>query len=355
VNQFICNLNFTVFHSQMGADEVSRKQKPQTRAFTLVELLVVIAIIGVLVALLLPAIQAAREAARRIQCANNLKQLGLALQNYHSAHKEFPRGVYSHPDEDHRYDEIGLGWATKILPYIEQNPLYEQISGLQLADGSSPWDPGVFDKVFQEGRIVPGGDVPIGLFRCPTSPLESHVQEISYSGNSVATLNTGYASSDYKASRGFCDRGMYLRTDEALKPQVCWKSVHGAPLKIEKDPIRRIRIKDVTDGTSNTIALGEGGGYDQVSDWPIWMGAALQDESTLFKTEQLPNCIKPGAAMVLPMDLIDDDCSVGWHAGGVYFAFVDGSVHFLTEDIALNVYENLGDRVDGEIVGDFLK
>src|SRR5215213_4999982 len=88
--------------------------------FTLVELLVVIAIIGVLVALLLPAVQAAREAARRTTCTNNLKQITLALLNYHDARGQFPLGAYSAVEEDHPAEEDGLGWATQILPQLEE-------------------------------------------------------------------------------------------------------------------------------------------------------------------------------------------------------------------------------------------
>src|SRR4051812_42101799 len=95
--------------------------------FTLVELLVVIAIIGVLVALLLPAIQAAREAARRTACTNNLKQIALALLAYHDSHGQFPLGAYSAVQEDHLAEEDGLGWATQILPQLDEHPLYDKI------------------------------------------------------------------------------------------------------------------------------------------------------------------------------------------------------------------------------------
>src|SRR5262245_56226043 len=108
--------------------------------FTLVELLVVIAIIGILVALLLPAVQAAREAARRAKCTNNVKQITLALLSYHDANKRFPRGTYTNPDKNHLNAEDGPGWATKILPYLEEQAYYDRIvrNGVPGYDGD-PW------------------------------------------------------------------------------------------------------------------------------------------------------------------------------------------------------------------------
>ncbi len=112
----------------------------RTTGFTLVELLVVIAIIGILVALLLPAVQSAREAAHRTACTNNLKQIALALLTYHDARNQFPLGAYAAVEEDHPAEEDGLGWATQILPQLEEQPLFDKlkantVSGYQ----NNPW------------------------------------------------------------------------------------------------------------------------------------------------------------------------------------------------------------------------
>src|SRR5215210_4187759 len=108
--------------------------------FTLVELLVVIAIIGVLVALLLPAIQAAREAARRAACTNNLKQIALALLNYHDSRGQFPLGAYSAVQENHPAEEDGLGWATQILPQLEEQAIYDKLKSNTIPGyQANPW------------------------------------------------------------------------------------------------------------------------------------------------------------------------------------------------------------------------
>src|SRR5262249_55005814 len=143
----------------------------QRSAFTLVELLVVIAIIGILVALLLPAIQSAREAARRAQCQSNLKQITLALLNFHEAAGEFPHGLYSAAKPDPNwsaYDEDGLGWATKILPQLEESAVYDRLvhNGIPNYEGN-PWKPGIFRSAKAAGKApLPGGEVLIGVFRC---------------------------------------------------------------------------------------------------------------------------------------------------------------------------------------------
>ena len=320
--------------------------------FTLVELLVVIAIIGILIALLLPAVQAAREAARRMQCANNLKQIVLALHGFHDVHRELPRGVYTHPDRDHQYDEDGLGWATKILPYLEQNTIFEQIEGATYTGLNSPWEPGIFHLAHSAGTKIPGGTEPLAVFRCPSSPLESHVPKENYGGTLYDMEFSGYATSDYKASRGFCDRGLFWRTAEGLLQDTCWKMVGGNPVAVSKEPYQRVRFRDVTDGLSQTIAVGESSYYEKISDWPFWMGAATADETTLFKTENMMNCWKPSADRKLPADTITDDCAFSWHVGGVQFGFADGSVHFLHEDMELLTYQYLGDRMDGEVLRD---
>lgn len=338
---------------------------PRSRhtAFTLVELLVVIAIIGILVALLLPAVQSAREAARRISCVNNLKQVSLSLLNFHDAMSEFPRGAYTALSGPHKED--GLGWATKILPYIEEQGLFDMISRNKIPGyEQDAWQPGIFKVAhFQKLSPIAGGDSNINVFRCPSVDLPNQIPGGEFFGATGTFPNTGYAVSHYKASRGYCDRGMFWRTAEGAKNGTCYGDINGDGTldTVIKEPISRVRITDVSDGTSKTIAVGEAAYVVSVADFPMWMGTYREDGSVLFKTQDVINCNIGGSrSFPLQKDQLDrlpsgsgsDDCAFSWHPGGALFGFVDGSVHFLNESINLRTFWLLGDRVDGEVVED---
>lgn len=347
--------------------------------FTLVELLVVIAITGILVALLLPAIQSAREAARRTTCTNNVKQITLALLNYHDMARQFPRGAYT-KETSGGFDEDGLGWATKILPHIEQQAVYDRLVNNQLPTTAgieykgNPWKPYVFRVANMHGlRPLAGGDTVIDVFRCPSVDLPTHAPSASYyGGTSTADLpNTGYATSHYKASRGYCDRGMFWRTAEGLKRMTCYDvDINGDGVlndgdMVVKEPYRRIRIQDVHDGTSKTIAVGEAAYFVNSASFPIWMGTYAEDGSVLFKTQDAINC-NLGGPRSFPLSREDldrlpggsasmraDDCLFSWHPGGVIVGYVDGSVQFLSDHLDLRVLALLGDRMDGQVLRDF--
>jgi prepilin-type N-terminal cleavage/methylation domain-containing protein len=337
------------------------------RGFTLVELLVVIAIIGILVALLLPAIQAAREAARRAACTNNVKQITLALLNYHDQHGEFPRGAYTAASGGRTED--GLGWATKILPQIEEQAAFDLLRQNKIPGyENDPWKPHIFATAHSgKFRPIPGGATVINVFRCPSVDLPSHALAAGYyGGTSTADLpNTGYATSHYKASRGYCDRGMYWRTEEGLKTNACFDiDLNGDGVlndqdKAEKKSYTRVRVQDVLDGTSKTIAVGEAAYFADHKSFPIWMGTYAEDGSILFKTQDVINCNIGGARSFpltsaemarLPTGSGTDDCAFSWHVGGVHFGLVDGSVHFFTENMELRTFALLGDRLDGETI-----
>jgi prepilin-type N-terminal cleavage/methylation domain-containing protein len=350
----------------IGRREAMRAGRDDRNGFTLVELLVVIAIIGILVALLLPAIQSAREAARRSQCSNNVKQITLALLNCHEARKEFPRGAYTSATPDANWktnEEDGLGWATKILPYIEEQAVYDQIvrNGIPGYDGD-PWKPGIFKAAIAAGKSpISGCGTPIVTFRCPSVDLPIQMPDGGYFGNpGTMPANAGYATSHYKASRGYCDRGMFLRKAESLKPQTLVDmdfDGDGTLDRVDKPPFNRVRIQDVLDGTSKTIAIGEAAYFVDSKSFPFWAGTIVEDGTILFKTHDpfisgtFAFPISPGEIQrLLPPDNYADDVAFSWHTGGVFFGFVDGSVHFLTTDIEMRTYALLGDRMDGRVI-----
>ncbi len=347
--------------------------------FTLVELLVVIAIIGVLVALLLPAVQSAREAARRIACANNVKQIGLALLNTADASGGvFPRGVYSHPKSNDLANEDGLGWATKILPSLEAQAVTAQLmnTGVVGTTGTppinyngNPWQPGIFRAAANANmRPFSGGAAVLPMFRCPTADLPTHVPDSHWELGGGPFKNSGYAVSSYKGSRGYHDLGMFWRIAEGLKVSTLVDTDFdgdGTLDPVEKPSLTKIRLKDVTDGTSQTIAIGEAAYVPRDTDlgaFPTWVGSFNEDGATLFKTEEVINCNIGGTvgyplaqhdADRMPLSSGQDDCTFSWHIGGAYFGFVDGSVHFLSENLEVTTFKLLGGRVDERPVGNF--
>ena len=356
-----------------------KKNSARSGAFTLVELLVVIAIIGILVSLLLPAVQAARESARRISCANNLKQIALALLSHHDTFKGLPQGLYS-ADEDAGAGipkEDGLGWATRLLPYIEEQAVNDQLVNNGISAGGlnfdgDPWQPAIFiaARVSDNLPIAAGTNL-INSFLCPSVDLPEYGVGAEGYRDDVNGLrppfsHVGHAVAHYKGSRGFCDNGIFLRTEESLNDDSCSSiDYNGNGVLddlVEKIPFRRlsVRLSDIPDGTSKTIAVGEAAYTTLPRNFPTWIGAYEEDGSVLFAMREIINCNLGGKPhpltsfdeLKLPGGSRSDDCAMSWHPGGAYFSFVDGSVQFLSDDISLRVFALLGDRRDGEVLSD---
>jgi prepilin-type N-terminal cleavage/methylation domain-containing protein/prepilin-type processing-associated H-X9-DG protein len=290
------------------------------RAFTLIELLVVIAIIGILVALLLPAVQKVRESAARTQCANNLKQIGLALHGYHDRTKRLPPGYYdlaTWPNDD---AGPGWGWASFILSDLEQAPLQRQINLNQGVGSSAAPIPAV------RATYLP-------IFACPS---DRYLDTFTVTDGGAQSWVVAHGS--YVACNG--NDGV----DDTSTPPHTGAFIRGT---------KGFRFADITDGLSNTFFVGERCTTMSLS---TWVG--------VIPGGQVPSVRSPGdfsgpSALVLghcgphmPNDSIvtDADAMSSNHSAGVNFLFGDGSVRIIINSISQQAYDALATREGNEVV-----
>lgn len=302
------------------------------QGFTLIELLVVIAIIAVLIALLLPAVQQAREAARRSACKNNMKQLGLALHNYHDSFGTFPSGwIGATPGTGAAVEGLnGFGWGTMILPYVDQAPLYNQLNANVSVAAS---------------QNLPFIKQALPVFQCPSDPQKPtwEIEAEASPGTVLAELATANFIGVFGSSPAL-PGGRELEDCEGFIGQCSSNGVffHNS----------KVGFRDITDGSSTTLVIGERMTKPRQSDDKLnatWSGVIPGGEENFARilglVDHPPNTAHHGVVHV------DDFGS--YHSGGTQFVLGDGHVVFISENIDENVYLHLSTRSNGEVVGEF--
>lgn len=353
--------------------------------FTLVELLVVIAIIGVLVSLLLPAVQSAREAARRMSCGNNLKQLGLALQNYYDTYKRFPLMGFQHQASIRNpttwWQSSKGSPLTALLPFMEQQPLYGNIpmggAKLPLFDAGATGNSAEYNAYvvtntefsfqFNGRQIEMVYHVPVSTFMCPSYGFMDRWQW-SNGGYWGHRALTNYAPSIGCAAMPSLDGTCNLFPGNFFGTGIAGHGNHFQPNYISGVFARgewSSKFEDITDGTSSTIALGEVLPHESDHHWSGWMHFNSIWTATVAPINwPIVGIGEPGwsdATNPLGLDNRPGRGCNGWqnwqtsqgfksaHPAGANFVFADGSVHFLPKTIDYMNYQRLGDRWDGQV------
>ena len=317
-------------------------QRGVRRGFTLIELLVVIAIIAILIALLLPAVQQAREAARRTQCKNSLKQIGLALHNYHDTFQALPSGsIVLLNASGTTYNGHGWTWISSILPYLDQGPMYNEIQGPN-SNGMGSEGGGVGSA---KQDLV--GKAALPVFWCPSQPdVTTGVQKNLYAPSNynghMGTL-IGYDGDD-------CYGGSVTNAAGMRAPGGCMNA--NGMFFISSS----VRFRDVTDGLSNTICVSEvvdsggdaanlgGGGSDRKHGFSNGADSNPPTEMSEYLIAAESND---------PINQYTEEAAGSHHTGGAHFLLSDGSVRFLSENIHMPTYQALSTRAGGETVGEF--
>jgi prepilin-type N-terminal cleavage/methylation domain-containing protein len=308
--------------------------------FTLVELLVVIAIIGVLVALLLPAVQAAREAARRAKCQNNLRQISLALHMYYDNNQHFPAGYMFGGRSG---DVSNYSWSTMMLPYMEQPAI---------VNGLAPNNPQTLREALSDSSKVLLMQQKIAVYRCPSVTMADR--------NPDRTLVTGQGTRVEVGSANYIGNQGVLNTCPAARGIFCAGS--------------KVRLPEITDGTSNTFLLGERTNRNLRSTGKhgaaIWVGgttnsgSSLPDASPLGFLAAARYQMQSGRVADAPSSAAPTFCYSSEHGAGAQFAMCDASVRYISETIesrigsltnaaTWGIFQKLADRDDGETIGGF--
>jgi prepilin-type N-terminal cleavage/methylation domain-containing protein/prepilin-type processing-associated H-X9-DG protein len=325
------------------------------RGFTLIELLVAIAIIAILIGLLLPAVQKVREAANRIKCSNNLKQLALACHNYHDANGRLPPGGVVNPPllDPLAFNNYNHGsWHVELLPYMEQESLFRQISNLRV-----PYRHAINDA--RAGNLIPDK---LPYLRCPSDPDAPNLPLTNYAGNQGPQCRRGGCGPTHDIYQRFCNGTSDdppLPLNPPTVPGYAASANVGRTLDAAQvrgmfgtyDP--EINFAMATDGISNTLLIGETLPYQLISRIGHWAlagpGRALTTIIPINTYTDYFNDVD--GCTVAPLRYYANiNVASGFksrHSGGAYFAFGDGSVRFVTQTIDHHTYQYLGCRDDG--------
>ncbi len=314
-------------------------------AFTLIELLVVIAIIGILIALLLPAVQAAREAARRISCANNMKQIGLAMANYEVALRSYPPGRMGCDGwtadvctDNPGFRRPGTSGFVMILPFLEEKPLYEQFQPFALG-AVYPASPGDQSDGTTSGWRTPQIDQALrqrpAVFVCPSSRMEPMYGTCATGSYALCQGSNGPSYGISQTAVKHYNNGMFLyRTT--------------------------LRSRDVQDGQSNTMFAGEIVAGDTAESANCWTLGARHQHS--LRSTDNPLNTMPGEGIFVEQPAGSGNPLYGYkingafasrHPGGGHFVFGDGAVHFINDNIDLSTYQALSTRAKGDRIENF--
>ena len=314
------------------------------KAFTLVELLVVITIIGILIALLLPAVQAAREAARRMQCLNNLKQLGLAALNYEQANGTFPIGsAHDYPISDPTAvspaeGRTGKGWILSMLPQFEQQALFDVFANNRgfvgtMGSGASALGVGGAPGGIQRSQCRAAMKTVISALCCPSDPgNKTSTEQFQWEGIEVAMTNYKGVIGD--PHLGWGQSAFPGSTDcHATRncPGMFWRFTYLNP----------VCISQITDGTSNTLMVGEDVMLDN------YHSAAFYANGD-WASCNIPINYFPDPAT--PLEWYNVMSFRSFHAGGSQFCYADGSSHFISQTISQTTYRDLSTKAGGEVV-----